>query len=58
MIVQSHGGRIWADSEGRGKGSTFSFAIPIKGKGQKVGLIKQERIKSLDVKKEIEKSET
>lgn len=50
MIVQSHLGRIWAESEGRGKGSTFFFAIPVEGKGQKVGVIKQERIKSLDVK--------
>ena len=28
-LVELHGGRIWADSEGEGKGSTFTFMIPI-----------------------------
>lgn len=28
-IVTAHGGRIWATSEGRGAGSTFTFALPI-----------------------------
>lgn len=27
-IVQAHNGRIWVESEGVGKGSTFSFTIP------------------------------
>lgn len=27
-IVELHNGRIWAESEGTGKGSTFSFSLP------------------------------
>jgi PAS domain S-box-containing protein len=29
-LVELHGGRIWAESEGEGKGSSFTFVIPIK----------------------------
>lgn len=29
VLVKAHQGRIWAESDGEGKGSTFSFSIPI-----------------------------
>ncbi|PIW36430.1 MAG: hypothetical protein COW24_05430 [Candidatus Kerfeldbacteria bacterium CG15_BIG_FIL_POST_REV_8_21_14_020_45_12] len=29
-VTEGHGGRVWAESPGEGKGSTFSFEIPIK----------------------------
>jgi len=27
-LIEAHGGRIWAESAGRGQGSTFSFTLP------------------------------
>ena len=28
-LVEAHGGRIWAASAGAGRGSTFSFTLPL-----------------------------
>jgi len=28
-IIEDHQGRIWAESKGENKGSTFSFSLPI-----------------------------
>jgi hypothetical protein len=33
-LVELHGGEIWAESEGTGKGSRFTFLIPIKQEDQ------------------------
>ena len=28
-LVELHGGKIWVESEGEGKGSTFRFVVPV-----------------------------
>ncbi|MGM0441310.1 MAG: ATP-binding protein [Elusimicrobiota bacterium] len=33
-IVNAHGGRIWAESEGEGEGSSFKFDLPVKDGGK------------------------
>jgi signal transduction histidine kinase len=33
-LVELHGGRIWAESAGQGRGSTFTFALPFAGPGK------------------------
>ncbi|MEI7604168.1 MAG: ATP-binding protein [bacterium] len=51
-IIQAHGGTIWVDSEGEGKGSTFSFSIPIKelNKEEKDANDTQDMFKKLGLK--------
>jgi PAS domain S-box-containing protein len=34
QLVEMHEGRIWLKSEGEGKGSTFSFTLPVEKKGE------------------------
>ena len=34
QLVEMHNGRIWLKSEGIGKGSTFSFTLPVYKKGE------------------------
>ena len=34
QLVEMHKGRIWLESEGVGKGSTFSFTLPVYKKGE------------------------
>lgn len=38
VVVENMGGRIWAESAGKGRGSKFSFSLPLadKKKAQKV----------------------
>jgi len=30
-IIDAHGGRVWAESDGEGKGSSFKFTLPLNG---------------------------
>ena len=37
-IVEAHGGRIWAESDGPGLGARFTFTLPVDGTGGASGL--------------------
>jgi len=36
-LVELHGGRMWAESEGEGKGSRFVFTLPLAQQPSAVG---------------------
>ena len=36
-IVEAHGGRIWAESEGVGLGARFTFTLPVAGESATIG---------------------
>jgi len=40
-IIEAHGGRIWAESAGRGMGATFRFVLPIPREDQTAELDRQ-----------------
>jgi len=41
LFMEAHKGKIWAESDGEGKGSSFCFSIPIKGVELKAGATSQ-----------------
>jgi signal transduction histidine kinase len=44
-IIKEHGGQVWAESAGKGKGSTFQFIIPIDGNGEMTKIASAEEFK-------------
>lgn len=41
-IVEAHGGKVWADSDGKGKGSAFHVLLPVNLIEPEVSLVKEE----------------
>ena len=33
-VIEAHGGRIWGESAGKGRGATFRFALPLESRGR------------------------
>lgn len=55
-IVEEHGGKIWVESEGEGKGSTFQFLMPLKPTKQQIDL--QQKIASRVSKQKAQAAQT
>ena len=52
-IVQGHNGKMWAESEGLGKGTTFFFTVPYIPTGEKEKIEKTQKTEK--IKKEASK---
>ena len=45
-LVEAHGGRIWAESDGVGQGTRFTFTIPVEDEGAAAGVFSTGRSRS------------
>ncbi len=44
-MIEAHGGKMWAESAGEGKGATFTFTLP---KRKEIGLALPDKILVVD----------